>query len=186
MSLIPTPSQTVGPYFALGLQALYKNELCAPETPGALTLSGQLLDGAGAPVADAVLELWQAARSGRYAHPEDLSDLPLEKDWKGFGRVPTDREGRFTFTTVKPGAVPGPAARMQAPHIVVLLGMRGLLRHLMTRIYFPDEPANDHDPILAMVPLARRPTLVAQPTGPKTLRWNINLQGPDETVFFSY
>jgi protocatechuate 3,4-dioxygenase alpha subunit len=187
VSLSPTPSQTVGPYFALGLDALNNNQLSGPGIAGAaIVISGRMFDGNGAPVPDAVLEIWQANSNGRYAHPEDTRELALEQNWRGFGRIPTDASGRFQLTTVKPGTVPGPGVSTQAPHIVVLIGMRGLLRHLMTRIYFPGEPANDHDPILALVPAERRQTLIARPHDGGALEWNIVLQGSSETVFFSY
>jgi protocatechuate 3,4-dioxygenase alpha subunit len=187
VSLHPTPSQTVGPYFSIGLDALNQNRVAVAGTSAAsVAITGRVIDGQGDPVPDAVLEIWQAAPSGRYAHPEDTRDLPLEEGWRGFARIPTSAAGSFELTTVKPGPVPGPGGSVQAPHIVVLVGMRGLLRHLMTRIYFPDEPANLGDPVLALVPDARRPTLIARAAGPARLEWDIILQGANETVFFSY
>jgi protocatechuate 3,4-dioxygenase alpha subunit len=187
VSFLTTPSQTVGPYFTIGLDHLNCDHLAVPGGSGvAVSIAGQVRDGNGAGVSDAVLEIWQAGSSGRYAHPEDRRELPLDPGWRGFGRIPTDAKGCFQFTTVKPGPVPGPKDSMQAPHIVVLLGMRGLLRHLMTRIYFPDDGANATDPVLALVPAPRRATLIARPEGGGHLVWNILLQGKDETVFFNY
>ena len=120
-----------------------------------------MIDGDGEPVDDALVEIWQANRHGRYRHPEDTrEELPLEDGFTGFGRCPTDAEGRFEFVTVKPGAADG-----QAPHISVCVFARGLLRHLYTRIYFPDEAeANAADPLLSSIEdEARRATLIARP-----------------------
>jgi protocatechuate 3,4-dioxygenase alpha subunit len=132
------------------------------------------------------VELWQANRAGRYAHPEDTrEELPLEDGFTGFGRCGTDAGGRFAFVTVKPGRVPGPEGTMQAPHINVSVFARGLLTRLVTRIYFPDEvEANGADPLLSAVDRTRAPTLVAVPEG-EVLRFDVNLQGDDETVFFA-
>jgi protocatechuate 3,4-dioxygenase alpha subunit len=169
------------------LDPLKNDRLSTPNDVGTpVLITGKVSDGRGDAVPDAVLEVWQANGRGRYAHPEDTRDLPLEKDWFGFGRIPTDGQGRFQFTTIKPGPVPGPKGQMQAPHIVVLVGMRGLLRHLLTRIYFPSEAANREDPILGLVPEERRHTLIARPGQGSGLEWNIVLQGTNETVFFSY
>lgn len=187
MSLLLTPSQTVGPYFALGLERLYSDRIAAPTDEGhAVRVGGRILDADGQAVPDAVVELWQADSLGRYAEAEDPQDASQNRAWRGFGRVPTDANGRFGFSTVKPGSVRGPGSTMQAPHIVVLLGMRGLLRHLMTRMYFPDEPRNGDDPILGLVPAERRQTLVAKAVSDDVLDWDIHLQGPLETVFFDY
>ncbi len=106
--------------------------------------------------------------------------------FRGFGRVPTDAKGAFRFSTIKPGRVPGPGGRLQAPHLVVAVFMRGLLKHLATRIYFPDEPANAEDPILKLVPAPRRATLIAKHKAKGVLEWNILLQGRNETVFFDF
>src|SRR5262249_1423144 len=111
-------------------------------------------------------------------------DQPLEPSFRGFGRVPTDERGAFRFTTVKPGRVPGPAGRRQAPHLLVTVFMRGLLRHLVTRMYFPDQPANADDLVLNLVPADRRATLIARAAGVGVLEWDIVLQGRGETVFF--
>jgi len=142
--LIPTPSQTVGPFFSLGLDRPEWNDLTRGHPQGErIVIAGRVLDGDGAPVPDAVVEIWQANAAGRYAHPEDpQTDKPLDPNFRGFGRVATDAEGRFHFTTIKPGPVPGRGNSLQAPHINVLLLSRGLLIHLHTRIYFEGEPAN--------------------------------------------
>ena len=186
MSLRATTSQTVGPFFALGLEWLNKAELAAPGVSGErVTIGGRVLDGDGAPVPDALLEIWQANAHGKYAHPDDLQDKPLEPGFSGYGRIPTDTDGRFRFSSVKPGAVPGPDGELQAPHVLVSVFTRGLLVRLVTRIYFPDEPQNAHDFALNLVEPERRATLIARPAGqPGSLEWNVVLQGPGETVFF--
>ena len=187
MSLRATASQTVGPYFAIGLTWLERSDLAEPGVPGErISIEGRVLDGDGNPVPDAVLEVWQANSHGKYAHPEDTQKKPAEPAFRGFGRIPTDDEGRFRFTTIKPGPVPGPDDRMQAPHIAVTVLARGLLRRLVTRIYFPGEPANETDFALGLVDPARRGTLIASQTGGDAgrLEWNVILQGPGETVFF--
>lgn len=189
MSLQPTASQTVGPYFHLGLTKLNCNNLAGPEITGErVTIQGRVLDGDGKPVNDAMIEVWQADAQGKYAHPEDTQDRPLEPGFKGFGRVPTDDNGAFRFTTIKPGRVPGPGGSSQAPHLVVGIFMRGLLKHLVTRIYFPNEPSNAEDSILKLVSPERRSTLIAKKisAGEGMLEWNVMLQGQEETVFFDY
>jgi protocatechuate 3,4-dioxygenase alpha subunit len=189
MSLETTSSQTVGPYLHIGLTWLVTDNLVAPGVKGEpITLEGRVTDGDGKPVNDALVEIWQANANGRYAHPEDTRDVALEPAWKGFGRVPTDDNGVFRFTTIKPGRVPAPDGRMQAPHINVLLLMRGTLKQLITRIYFPGDPANADDAVLQSVPAARRATLIAQPAAGKAgaLNWDVRLQGDGETVFFEY
>lgn len=186
--LTPTPSQTIGPYYSIGLNWLITTDLAKDATAGErIVVSGRLTDGDGAPVPDAVLEVWQADAHGRYDHPEDKQDKPRDTGFKGYGRVPTDKDGNFRFITVKPGAVPGPGNSLQAPHILVALSMRGLLRHVYTRIYFSDEAAaNAADPILGLVDEpARRATLIAQrAAGNAAYRWDIAMQGAGETVFF--
>jgi protocatechuate 3,4-dioxygenase, alpha subunit len=187
VSLLPTPSQTVGPFFHIGLDGLIGSELVPPDHPHAIRLGGVVLDGAGAPVDDALIEIWQANRAGRYAHPEDRrEELPLEEGFTGFGRAATDADGRYEFVTVKPGPVPGPGGRLQAPHIAVSVMARGLLKRVVTRVYFPDEAeANEADPVLGSVsdPEARA-ALVARDEG-GGLRFDIHLQGDRETVFFA-
>ena len=187
MSLQATTSQTVGPFFSIGLRWLNRDDLTGPGASGErLTIEGRVLDGDGQPVPDAILELWQANAHGKYAHPEDMQAKPLEPGFQGYGRTPTDDNGRFRFTTIKPGQLPGPGGKLQAPHIVVSVFMRGLERRLVTRIYFAEEPANATDFALNRVEPARRETLIARPAGEKRdqLEWNVILQGPGETVFF--
>ena len=183
-----SPSQTVGPFFAFGLtpadydfRGIFSNDLTAEGVTGErIRLDGTIVDGDGAPVADAMIEIWQADAQGRYPTGGDRANTAF----KGFGRAET-KEGRFSFTTVKPGPVPGPKGSTQAPHLNVTIFARGLLTHLTTRIYFEGEPANAGDPILALVPENRRETLIAQRTGEGTYSIAIRLQGGNETVFFA-
>ncbi len=187
MSLGTTASQTVGPYLHIGLTWLVTENLAAPGVSGErVTIEGRVVDADGKPVDDAVIEIWQANAHGRYAHPDDTRELPLEPGFSGFGRAATDANGAFRFATVKPGPVPAPEGGLQAPHINVTIFMRGMLRHLQTRIYFPGEPANEADPALARVPADRRDTLIAASRGGGALAWNVVLQGENETVFFDY
>ena len=182
-----SPSQTVGPYLSIGLlHDVVTPEVVPRDDPGALVIRGRMLDGAGDPVPDGMVEIWQASPAGRYSHPADArEDVALEEGFAGFGRSGTEDEGRFELVTVKPGAVPYPDGRLQAPHLVVGVFARGLLKRLATRMYFPDEEAaNAADPVLALVAPERRATLVAvQEDG--FLRFDIRLQGADETVFFA-
>ena len=160
-----TPSQTVGPFFHDALAYEGGDHVVGADDPDAICIEGRVLDGAGDPVPDALLETWQANHAGRYAHSEDSRrEPPLEAGFSGFGRVATDDEGRFALVTVKPGAVPGPGGAMQAPHIDVSVFARGLLQRLVTRVYFPDEPdANAADPVLGSIRDAReRATLIAR------------------------
>lgn len=187
MSLIPTPSQTVGPYFSLGMAWLTTTDLAKEASNGErIVIAGSVLDGDGQPIPDAILEVWQANASGKYAHPEDTQDKPLDSRFSGFGRIPTDTEGRFRFVTIKPGVTSGPGNTLQAPHILVAVFMRGLGKQLYTRIYFSDEPANATDPLLARIAEpARRETLMASRlAGSDEYRWDIRMQGERETVFF--
>lgn len=184
-----TPSQTVGPYFSIGFSWLERGNLMEGTGSGdRVTISGRVLDGEGQPVPDAVLEIWQADAQGRYAHPEDVPNVSAANKFLGFGRVFANQQGEFCFTTLKPGSVPGPDGRPQAPHLEVSLFMRGMLRRLITRIYFPAESANETDFVLGLVPGARRHTLISQPDTAKegSLVWDIHLQGDQETVFFVY
>ena len=181
-----SPSQTVGPYGAIGLfRELITPELVDPADPRAIRLYGTLIDGAGEPVPDGMVEIWQANTAGRYAHPaDDRSELELEDGFLGFGRSATP-DGRFEFVTVKPGPVPWPGGGMQAPHIEVGVFARGLLKRTVTRIYFPDEEAaNAADPVLSSLGEAARATLVAVAEG-DGLRFDIRLQGPGHTTFFA-
>lgn len=182
---VPTPSQTVGPFYSLGLKWLQTTDLAAKAGAGErITVTGRLIDADGQGVPDGFLELWQANAHGRYAHVEDTQDKPLDPGFAGYGRVPTDSEGRFRFVTIKPGAVPGPGNSLQAPHIVVAIFMRGVLRHLYTRIYFSDAD-NGSDPVLGLIEAGRRGTLIAtRVPGQAEYRWDIQLQGERETVFF--
>lgn len=187
MSLFASGHQTVGPYLHIGLEWLTTRDIAGRGIKGErVTIAGRLIDGNGDGVSDGLVEIWQANAAGKYAHPEDRQQKPIEKGWRGFGRIPTDAKGGFRFTTIKPGRVPGPDGKQQAPHLVVSVFMRGLLKHLATRIYFPDEPANNEDPILKLVPVPRRPTLIARRSGKDALEWNIILQGKNETVFFDF
>jgi protocatechuate 3,4-dioxygenase, alpha subunit len=187
MSLYATGSQTVGPYLHIGLAWLVTRNIATAGVKGErVTIQGRVIDGDGNGVSDAMIEIWQANFRGKYAHPEDKQKIPLERNFRGFGRIPTDGRGGFRFTTIKPGSVPGPGGKPQAPHLVVSVFMRGLLKHLATRIYFPDEPLNSPDPLLKLVPAARRPTLVARRKSNNVLEWNVVLQGKDETVFFDF
>tara|TARA_B110000046_G_C13008264_1_gene405415 strand:+ start:2137 stop:2715 length:579 start_codon:yes stop_codon:yes gene_type:complete len=190
MTLKQTPSQTVGPYFAYGLtpeqygypfKDLVNGDLTTPDTAGnRIRIEGCVYDGEGNPVPDAMIEIWQADAQGRYAHPADPRST--NATFKGFGRfgTGTDTENRFIFDTVKPGSVDGG----QAPHINVIVMMRGLLTHTYTRIYFSDEEtANATDPVLNSVEKGRQRTLVAKRDG-SVYRFDIHMQGDDETVFF--
>jgi protocatechuate 3,4-dioxygenase alpha subunit len=187
LTLRPTASQTVGPFFIIGLPHDALAELVPPDDPDAIRLGGVVLDGAGEPVDDALIEIWQASRAGRYAHPEDTrEEIPLEDGFDGFGRCTTDPNGFYGFVTVKPGPVPAPEGGMQAPHIEMSVFARGLLKRLATRVYFPDETeANEADPVLSSIEdPAERSTLVAQPED-GGVRFDIHLQGDRQTTFFS-
>jgi protocatechuate 3,4-dioxygenase alpha subunit len=187
MSLFLTPSQTTGPFVAISFERSVVDDIAPLSVAGdRFVIRGRVLDGDGKPVDDAVVETWQANSHGKYAHPEDTREKLLEPAFKGFGRVLSDKQGAFEFRTIKPGRVPGPGGTLQAPHLVVLVFMRGLLKHLVTRIYFPDEPSNAEDPILALVPSERRSTLIARKLEDGLLEWNVVLQGEQETVFFDY
>jgi protocatechuate 3,4-dioxygenase alpha subunit len=180
-----TPSQTVGPYFAICLP--WPGGPCAvpEETPGAIRIRGTVFDGAGEPVPDHLIETWQADPEGRFADLHGYGDRSELEGFRGFARCGTeDGDGSFEIVTVKPGRVPGPDGTMQAPHIDVSVFARGMLQRCVTRIYFGDEgAANEADPALGRVPADRRETLIAQPTG-DGFRFDIRLQGPGETVFF--
>ncbi len=192
-----SPSQTVGPYFAYGLtpvqygypfSTVVPPEVSKENTEGKrIRLIGRVFDGEGVPVNDAMIEIWQANVHGRYNHPADgRQDNRLDPDFSGFGRSGTgaDVQARFTFDTVKPGAV----GDGQAPHLNMIVMMRGLLNHLFTRVYFDDEAdANAADPVLARVPEDRRATLLArrgETAAGSVYHFDIHMQGPDETVFF--
>ena len=176
MSLPRTPSQTVGPFFEFGLLSRpHQADLAAAGSAGAITIQGRMLDSAGAPVPDGLVEIWQADADGRY-----------DGRW-GWGRCATDDDGHFAFTTVKPGAVREPDATVQAPHVTVLCFARGLLKPVLTRIYFPDEAeANAADRILGAIPDdGERATLIARQSGAGSYHFDVKLQGDGQTVFFT-
>jgi protocatechuate 3,4-dioxygenase alpha subunit len=194
LSFKQTPSQTVGPFFAYGLSApqygypftgLCSGDLADDVVPGErIRIVGRVLDGADEPISDAMIEIWQADSEGRYAHPADPRGS--NQRFRGFGRfgTGTDPESRFIFSTIKPGSVDG----AQAPHVNLIVFMRGLLSHAYTRLYFSDElEANARDPVLLGVPKERRETLIARRDDSKATpvyRFDIRMQGEDETVFF--
>jgi protocatechuate 3,4-dioxygenase alpha subunit len=167
----PTPSQTVGPYFSLGLLLRDADQVVAPDAPGAIRLTGSIRDGDGEPVPDAMVEVWQADEEGQY-RPEF-----------GWARSGCDGDGRYSLVLVKPGRVADAEGGLQAPHLTMLVFARGLLKPVLTRMYFPDEAdANAEDHVLASLEDAS--SLVARPTG-DGLEFDIHLQGEGETVFFA-
>lgn len=186
MIFAPTPSQTVGPYFSIGLPWPDGPHAVALGTPGAFTIAGTVYDGAGQPVPDHLIETWQADPEGRFADLHGYGGASTLEGFRGFARYGVESgDGTFEIVTVKPGRVPEAGGRLQAPHIDVSLFARGMLHRVVTRIYFADEEqANAEDPILARVPAARRATLLAEPSN-GGYRFDIRIQGPDETVFFA-
>jgi len=180
-NLIPTPSQTVGPFFHLGLTAGRDlGRLAGPDCKGErIRLVCRVLDVGGLPVDDALVEIWQADAEGNYVNVPNRA-------FRGFGRLCTDQGGVSTFETVMPGRVEQTDGAVQAPHINVLIFARGLLKQLATRIYFTGAPGNGSDPILQLVPEDRRDTLMAHrdASAPRTWNFEIRLAGDDETVFF--
>jgi protocatechuate 3,4-dioxygenase, alpha subunit len=184
---VQTPSQTVGPFFHYALPYEAGPYVAGEDVGGEkITVEGRVTDGDGNPVTDALIEIWQANSHGRYNHPEDEQDKPLDAGFGGFGRAPTDEQGMYRFYTVKPGAVPGLHNEMQAPHINVGVLARGVLKRMATRLYFSDEAEmNRIDPVLNLVPEERRGTLIAERMeGRPVYRLDISLQGDNETVFF--
>jgi protocatechuate 3,4-dioxygenase, alpha subunit len=182
-----TPSQTAGPFLTIGLvDGPITNRLVDEVDPRAIRISGVVLDGAGDPVTDGLVEIWQANATGRYAHPaDDREDVPLEDGFWGFGRSATQDGGRFDFVTVKPGRVPWVDGHLQAPHLLVGVFARGLLKRVATRMYFPDEEAaNAEDPLLLGLEPEKRATLVARAED-GALRFDIVLQGRGQTTFFA-
>jgi protocatechuate 3,4-dioxygenase alpha subunit len=183
-----TPSQTVGPFFRLGLDQPGWNDLTSNGPRGErIAIEGRVLDGDGAPVDDAVLEIWQADADGRYDHPDDPQGNRVDPGFRGFGRSMTDAEGRYRFVTVRPGRVPGPGGALQAPHVNLNVFARGLLKQLVTRIYFADEPSNAADAVLSGIADAdaRRTLLAARQEGRGAVyRFDVVLQGKGETIFF--
>ncbi|RSM76305.1 protocatechuate 3,4-dioxygenase subunit alpha [Amycolatopsis sp. WAC 01375] len=176
-----TPSQTVGPYLSIGLPWPDGPDVVPADEPAAIRIHGRVLDGAGEPVPDAMIETWQADADGRFDHPDDPRGA-VASGFRGFGRCPTDPGGNYEIRTIMPGPLPGPAGSTQSPHIDVSVLARGLLHRVVTRIYFEDND-NSGDPVLASVPEARQSTLVATKTG-DGYRFDIRLQGEGETVFF--
>jgi protocatechuate 3,4-dioxygenase alpha subunit len=192
-----TPSQTVGPFYAYcltptkyKLHEIFTNDLIVPGLEGEkIRIEGRVLDGDNVGIPDAMIEIWQADAKGGFGHARDHQGA--NTGFKGFGRVEPDNEGKYHFLTIKPGRVKTPEGKLQAPHIDVAVFARGMLKHLVTRIYFGDEESNKEDPVLAQVPADRRETLVAKPQGnggEKVYRFDIRIQegaeGPLETQFF--
>lgn len=187
MSLRATTSQTIGPFLRIGLEWMVIEDLAPKGVAGErVRLEGRIVDADGRPVNDAAVEIWQADSQGKYASDQERHDKAPDTRFRGYGRSLTDEGGHFRFGTIKPGRVPGPQGKAQAPHLVVTIFMRGLLKQLLTRVYFPDEPANAEDPVLALVPAARRSTLIAARKGAGVFEWNVVLQGANETVFFDF
>ena len=189
MKLIPSASQTVGPFFNFALSGDGKLGILAREGAAGerIRLTFRVVDGEGRPTpGDSMIELWQADARGLYRHPRDPRAGEADPNFRGFGRLETDERGECAFETVKPGAVPDGNGGMQAPHINVTVLARGLLKQLSTRVYFTGEPANAQDAALALVPEERRPTLLARPAEEQANHWffEIRLQGEGETVFF--
>jgi protocatechuate 3,4-dioxygenase alpha subunit len=181
-----TPSQTVGPYFAIALPWPDGPNAVPDDTPGAIRIAGNVYDGAGEPVPDHLIETWQADPDGRFADLHDYGEPSELPGFRGFARSGAeDGDGSFEIITVKPGAVPAVGGAMQAPHIDVTVFARGMLNRCVTRIYFADEAqANAADPVLTTVPVDRRETLIARPVD-GGYRFDIRLQGSGETVFFA-
>jgi protocatechuate 3,4-dioxygenase alpha subunit len=209
-SLGQTPWQTVGPFFHYALPWRGGADMVGASEIGArpdlvpkghfllrgpakrgpiggepIEIAGFVTDGDGAPVPDALIELWQANAAGRYASPaDDREELALDADFTGFGRASTGADGGYRFRTIRPGRVPGPYNALQAPHAALSILGRGILKRLVTRIYFEDAESNDEDSVLLFVPPERRRTLIARREAAGRYRFDIRLQGADETVFF--
>jgi protocatechuate 3,4-dioxygenase alpha subunit len=209
-----TPWQTTGPFFHFGLAWRGCADLTGESDLGArpdlsapghdvlvkhvgtsrdrasgtrIELVGQVWDNTGAPLTDSLIEIWQASASGRYSHPEDRrTEFARDPNFIGYGRCASDKGGAFRFRTVKPGRVPGPGNTLQAPHIALGMIGPGILKRLVTRVYFADALENAEDPILALVPDERRATLMATPEAANVYRFDIRLSGPQETVFFEF
>jgi protocatechuate 3,4-dioxygenase alpha subunit len=184
-----TPSQTVGPFYSIGLTNRVMNVMASESTRGErIRVEGQVFDGDGQPIPDVMVEIWQANAFGRYHHPDDKQEKPLDASFTGWGRSGTDENCFYSFETIKPGSVPGSNDAVQAPHINVTIFARGMLTHAYTRMYFADEPANETDPVLNSIKnKARRQTLIAGRTdkdGKTVYHFDIHLQGENETVFF--
>lgn len=188
MIFATTPSQTVGPYFAIGLPWENGPHAVRAGAPGAVRIAGTVYDGAGTPVPDHLVETWQADPDGRFADACGHGGDPRLAEFRGFARCAARADGSYELSTVKPGPLLAPPTwplATLAPHIAMSVFARGLLHRLVTRIYFADEvEANAADPILSSVPAERRATLLAQPTA-DGYRFDIHLQGPHETTFFA-
>jgi protocatechuate 3,4-dioxygenase alpha subunit len=185
MSLRMSASQTVGPYFKIGLSWLYRSDIEA-KSGERVRIRGRVLDADGVPVPDAMLEIWQADAQGRYATTPE-GELNPAAEVMGFLRVPMDAQGSFELRTIKPGRVPTQRdGVLQAPHLSVAVFMRGLLKPVHTRLYFPNDPANADDPVLQSVPVERRATLIARAARDNVLEWDVHVQGEQETVFFAF
>jgi protocatechuate 3,4-dioxygenase, alpha subunit len=180
-----SPFQTVGPFFNIFLRNRVPMVMVTPETRGQrISIEGVLYDGAGAPIPDGLVEIWQADADGRYAHPDDPQAGAADPAFYGYGWRHTGEIGEFRFETIKPGRIAAPESGPQAPHILVSVMGRGILHRFITRLYFDDEPANAEDAILRLVPDGRRDTLIARSIAPGQYRFDIRLQGAGETVFF--
>jgi len=184
-----TPSQTVGPFFSIALPWADGPEVVPAGTPGAITITGRVTDGAGEPVPDALIETWQAGPDGSFAHPDDPRGAApgAGPACRRFGRCPTGPDGTYRIVTLRPAALPWGDGRWEAPHLDVSVFARGLLDRVVTRLYFPDEAAaNAADPVLTALPdPARRGTLVATGDAASGFRFDIRLQGDGETIFFA-
>lgn len=183
-----TPSQTVGPYFAFGLTEPWEQgeDAVEPYHAEAIEVFGRVLDGRGDPIPDAMIETWQADPNGRFNHPDDPRGAAVFEGFRGFARSGTDDDGRWRVRTLKPGSFPAAdGVTPQAPHLLVTVMARGVLRQLTTRIYFGDEPAaNGADPVLQSLPEDARATLIAEPVEGRGYHFDIRLQGDGETAFF--
>jgi protocatechuate 3,4-dioxygenase, alpha subunit len=185
--LIPTASQTVGPFFAIELTTDQHSVQCLvplQDQEKRIWIRFRVLDGDGAPVDDAMLEIWQADSNGKYNHPDDVQAKKLDPGWIGFGRIGTGEDGSCVLETIRPGRVAQSAP--QAPHLTIAVFARGMLKPLYTRVYFAGDAANHEDPILRLVPPERRETLLARPDPTRPAHWSfdVRLQGDQETVFF--
>ena len=184
----PTPAQTAGPFFHLGCTTTHSVAcIASPDAKGErIRLICRVLDGDSAPMDDAMIEIWQADSEGRYNHPADSRAENTDPACGGFGRLATNADGICIFDTIKPGRAAGNGGTLQAPHFNVSVFARGVLKRLATRIYFAGDPANDEDPILALVPEDRRSTLMALSVSSQPGDWHFDLRlcGKDETVFF--
>jgi protocatechuate 3,4-dioxygenase alpha subunit len=178
----PTPWQTVGPFFHYALPYDAGSLVAGASRPGACTLHGHVYDGAGDPIPDALVEVWQADETGSFVEEPGIFEAPGDDGFRGFGRCATDSSGHFTFTTVRPAGTPTAQGRPQAPHVAMSVFARGMLRRVVTRVYFEDSPENAGDPLLSSLEPSRAATLVATAED-GGYRFDVRLQGDDETVF---